>query len=199
MAKVKETIKWLFKAWPVLFLMGLILIHLGINTLVHYDYKEVNKYISVALQMIGGIIILISVNENIADFKRGNLWSMLVLYFKSCPLRKQNVTLNVASSTHASTVGGLTLISRRKWNTDEERFLELERQIDETWKLIFEKEKSLIELIDSNRTKLETKISKNNQEILDVSSRLDKSVLGNIKFEIFGVLLMLYGAFLNLI
>lgn len=200
MSKFKAMVNWIFKAWPALVIVAIVLIHCVFYTIIKYDTNIVDKYISAILQIVGGLFIILSVNENIEDFRHSNLLSMFCQYFKSCPCkRRQPITANVNVTLGTATLSAhAESISIRRRNTIDERFSDLEKQIEEARQLIVKQEKMINTKIDSVQNRLESLITTNNLEIREVSDKLDKSVIGNIKYEILGVLLLLYGVLLNL-
>lgn len=198
MHTLRQIMNWLWKAWP---LWAVIIA--GVIHYVLYSFSSnreyINKIISSTLQVAGGIIVLYSINVNMGMFKRENLFSMIGQWFKSFPLFKKSVTLNVDGCGSAFVSGSATITTKRKFNTIEERLEELERQIDESRQLIFEREKIVMERIGAVQSDLESAISRNSREIQDVRKLLDDSVVGSIKTQIFGVLLVIYGAVLSLL
>ncbi len=194
-----QLILWLWKAWPLWAVIMTGVFHYAVYYSFPANGELINKIVSFLLQLVGGMIVLYSVNENMGMFKRGSLLSLIGQWFKSFPLIKRSVTLSVNGSGSAVASGSPTITTKRKFNTVEERLDELERQIDESRQLIFEREKIVMERISSVQSALESSISQNSKAIQDVRKLLDDSLVGGIKAQLFGVLLVLYGAVLRLI
>jgi len=199
MTKITQLIRWAWKAWPFWIILFTIAIHLFVAKIFQYDRDVVNKYISASFQVIGGSIILISLNKDIVEIKHGNLFLIFINYLKSFPLCHRPIKLQVQSATMASTVGQPTLLSKGVWSTDEERFVEIERQIEELSRLISIKEEKIISYVDGKLGELNALISQNKSEIQDVSKKIDNTIIGIIKYEILGFLLLLYAVVLNLL
>ncbi|MBE3128856.1 MAG: hypothetical protein IMZ60_04170 [Actinobacteria bacterium] len=194
----REIYNWLLKAWPVWSFIAILLLHQIIHTFFQSNGENVNRVAGSIFQIIGGIIVFFSINENIGTFKRENIFSMVVNWFSSFPLIKKNVTISVDSAVMKMTSGTPHLKIKRKYNSVEENLIELEKQIDECRQLIFEIEKAVMEKIEVVKSKLEGSIVKNQIETQAVKKLLDESVLGTFKLQIFGVLLVIYGAVIPL-
>jgi hypothetical protein len=199
MKKFLETLKWILKAWPVLLIIAIALIHFLVYSFIQYKGESVNRVTGSILQLIGGLVVLFSINKDIGIFKHGNLFSMVKNWFKAFPLIKKTITLNVASGVFTTTFGTPTITIKHKFNTVGEKLEELERQIDEYRKIIFDRENTMMERLSSIQSKLEGSILKTNNEVQDVKKLLDESVVGSFKEQIFGVLLVIYGAVLMLL
>ena len=198
MKKIISTLTWILRAWPVLFVIGILIVHLILLNYTNIDSVMMNSVIGQVLPLIGGVFVLISINESFQDFQNISMFTSLKNYFKSCPLKKQNYVLGASSIEMSVTFGKPTLMVKKKWNSTEEGLNELERRIEDLRKFIGEVSKSNAE--DHTRIFSEVNIlaGKNHQEIQQVSNRLDKSVLGNVKYQVFGILLIVYGFILNI-
>ena len=89
--------KWIFiKAWPVFSLIPIIAIHFLLlntecfnNNYLCYNYAEVNEFVSLLMQLTGGLLILISINSNIGLFKNNTLLGLISGWYKQRPWKKQ--------------------------------------------------------------------------------------------------------------
>ncbi len=73
----------------------------------------------------------------------------------------------------------------------------MERQINECNQLIRNKEQELRKELSDVTTRLETAICTNNKEIEDVKKLLNETVVGGMKVQVFGVMLVIYGGLLG--
>jgi hypothetical protein len=196
MNKVKQLVTWSLKAWPLL--------SVGIIAFVHYYlYRyigtSINKFIALFLQFIGGLVVLYSINDNIGTFKRRNLFSIFVEWLKSFPLIKKATTVGKELDLRFSIEPSSIYHAERKCETVDEKLEEFKRQLDELRNLVFLKEIAIRNDISTIEIKFQDAISKNNADIRDVKKLLDDSIVGAVNLQLFGVLLVSYGAFLNLI
>jgi hypothetical protein len=200
MNKFNQIIRWLLKAWPLLVVVTIGLVHYLIYFQFYKNAEYTNKIVGAVLQLIGGIIVLYSINDNMGLIKRETLWSAVVSWAKSSPLFKKSVTININGvESPDSFVGNVTVTVKRRGNTINEKIEALEKEVAECRKLIIVQENVFNEKISNIQANLDSSISQNNREIQNVKKLLDDSVVGSIKLQIFGVLLVIYGAFLGLI
>ncbi len=199
MNKIKITIRWLLEIWPVWTTATLGAIHYCAYVQVPDKVLVINKIAGSTLQVIGGLIVLYSVNQNIGLFKQQNLLERFTEWFMRFPLLKRPVTINLMGSISAisSCSGNITV--RKQCNTVEEKIAELERQMQECRQIMIDKENKLNEKIVGIETSLIEKITKNDKHIDEVKTLLHESVVGGISTQVFGVLLIVYGAAVGLI
>ena len=197
MKRIILLLKWISRAWPVLIVLALIVIQILIYSYVNIDQVLMNNIIGQVLPLIGGVFVIISINENIQDFRKINIFSLFKNYLKSCPLIKHNYVLDVSSITVSTTFGKPTLFVKRPWNTAKEGIKELERRIEELTNYLADIRKKTEEDLTKLRSELNTLIDNNDKEIKEVSHLLDKSVMGNIDIQFFGILLIVYGSVIN--
>lgn len=198
--KFKRFLRWLFFDPLQFWILIIIIIFQRLAIYIfHLDSFNVNKYLGPFLQIIGGLIILIIINENIELFKHINLVGVFLNWVKSCPLFKKTYKLNAQGSIQLQAVTlKANLITKRKSNTIDELQEELHRQIDSIIKIISETEKDLLKRIVKIEDSLKEDIEKNKKEIQEVKNLASESAIGDFKWEILGVLLIIYGAVIYL-
>jgi len=198
MKRFKSLLLWILKAWPALIVVGIEVIRRIILKYANIDNVLMNSVIGQVLPLIGGLVILFSINENFQDFRYITMFTSFKNYLKSCPLKKQNHVLQVGSASMSVTFGRPTFRVQKHWNSTEEGLNELERRIEELYKYMREIKKSNDEDHTKIRSELKNLVDKNDKEIQQVSQRLDKTVMGNVIYQIFGILLIIYGFILNI-
>jgi len=201
MKRFKLFCKWLWKAWPIIIFLFIGLIHLFLFSFISDENRRfINTILSSSLQLIGGVIILFNINENIWDFRNENIFSRIKNYFRTCPLIKRNVDLSCHSVLlSAALVGKGTLSVKKSWETIEERFEELERRIDDLRDLISQMEKGFHKELSSAKATINESIKENRNKINDVNSLLDRTIMGDIEYQLFGILLVVYGFSLDIV
>lgn len=198
MKRFKSLLLWILKAWPALIVVGIEVIRRIILKYANIDNVLMNSVIGQVLPLIGGLVILFSINENFQDFRYIDMFTSFKNYLKSCPLKKQNHVLQVGSASMSVTFGRPTFTVKKHWNSTEEGLNELERRIEELYKYMREITKNNDEDHTKIRSELKNLVDKNDEEIQQVSQRLDKTVMGNAIYQIFGILLIIYGFILNI-
>jgi hypothetical protein len=102
----------------------------------------------------------------------------------------------------ASLLGDSTLKAtasvKRNWNNTDEGILELERRIDELNGRLSSMNQEIEKKISNCENDLSTQIAGNNKEISKVAELLEKTIMGNINYQVFGVLLILYGVAISI-
>jgi hypothetical protein len=185
---------WLLRAWPVLALVPIALAHAVAHEFFPAETVMVNKVTGTVLQVVGGLIVLYSVNANLGLFREQHFGSIIIGWFKSFPLFRKAVTIN-ATGSGGIVVGGSARISvRRATNTIEEKIAELERQLDEFRQHVNEDIQAVNARVAQVHTELSTAVSTNTATLNQLSSRLELATVGGFKQQAFGVLLAIYGA-----
>lgn len=198
MINTKALIKWLLVPWPFWAIAGVIGLHYQLIICFPSNIVQINKIAATVLQVVGGLIVLYSINQNIGLFRGQNVITAALGWLISFPLVKRNINLKVESLTSTLSLSGELSITR-KCDTVEEKLAELQRQIDECRETIVRKEKKINERISAVEGSLSNRIEKNDAEIERVRSLLHDSVVGGIATQVFGVLLVLYGGVLGLL
>lgn len=199
MKKFFSLLKWSLKSWPVLITLVLIMIHIFIYSCCEIDKTLANTIIGPFLQLVGGLFVLMSINENIKDLRHENLFSMFKNYLKSCPLFVHHYFLEVESASLKLTTENVNLYVKKSWKTEEEGIQEMERRIDELKKYCMENDNAIREEITSFCIKNNTLIANNNQAIQKVGNLFDKLIIENVKYQVMGILLIVYGFVVNII
>ncbi|WP_304511725.1 hypothetical protein [Desulfobacula sp.] len=192
-------IRWLWlEFWPVWLTAILVGMHYCAYVLAPDKILVINKIAGSTLQVIGGLIVLYSTYKNIRLFEQKNLLARFTGCFKRCPLLKRPVTRNfMVSLSNESSCSDISVIMQ--FNIVEEKIAELERQMQEYRQIMIDKEKKFNEKIVVSETSLIEKITKTDKQIDKVETQFHKLVVGGISTQVFGVLLIVYGAVVGFI
>lgn len=180
--------------WPVLIPVILATFHyLGfVHSLV--DWVEINKIIPPVFQVVGGILILYSIDSNLGIANNTSLYSVLANYMRSFPLIKQHHTLEVDFPMHIFTGLSPKVRISGSTNTLEEKVAYLQKQIE--W--LKEDLEDELKVINTKMAKSENKtdgaINEIKTQLGSVENKVTDLSIGGLKTQIFGVLLMIYGA-----
>jgi len=199
MTRFMQFFKWVGKAWPVLWILLIVSLHILFTSVPIFEKALVNELIGMALPFIGVFFILYSINEDFQDFRNSTMLSSFKEYLKSCPFKKQNYMLDANSTNFLFTVGKPQLYVNKTWTTTEEGLKELERRIEDLRKYVGMSCKDTGEEINQLRSQFKTMDGQNKEKLNQVSNQLDKSVMGKVIHQIFGVLLIIYGFIVNLL
>ncbi len=185
---------WFLRAWPVLSLAPIALAHAGAHRLFPADAVLVNKVSGTVLQIVGGLIVLYSVNSNLGLFRGQHFGNIILGWFRSFPLFRRSVTLSVSGIASATVFGNARASVHRATSTIEEKVAELERQLEEFRQSVSEDLRSANERIAQVHSELSTAVAANTATLNHLSSKLDLVTVGGFKQQAFGVLLAVYGA-----
>ncbi len=194
MNRVRRLIIWFWRAWPVIVLAGLLGTHVFLIQHFSTCKSDINKTISLFTQIVGGLIILYSIDSNIGIIKKINLLGVFVRYLKEFPLFTKNVTLNIQGAVHSTFGCHAALTVARNPKTIEEKIEYLQEQITEVKNELISQTKTLDEKIDKETKGLKKQIQKAQSELGQVKRQIEDVSIGGIKIQFFGVLLMVYGS-----
>ncbi len=196
MSSLSAFLFWFLRAWPVLALVPIALIHAYAYQLFPTETIMVNKLTGIILQVVGGLIVLYSVNANLGLFREQHLGSIIIGWLKSVPfLQKRTATVYGDSSCQFSISGSAHGTVRRAPETVEEKIAELDRQLEELRQHVNEDVQSVNLRIAQVHTDLSMAVDINAATLNQLSSRLEFVTVGGFKQQAFGVLLAIYGAF----
>lgn len=157
----------------------------------------VNKAISFGLQFVGGLAVLYSIDENLGTFKNKNLKKVVLNWFKSCPIGKKPVvlTVEVNESASGSSVGQVSVEVPAV--TLEERLARLDSKINEVRQFVSDLDKKMNAELSKLEHDLHKQLTEKGAEVARLSSRVEESIAGGFKLQLFGVALVIYGAWVG--
>ncbi|MEK6772082.1 MAG: hypothetical protein AABY62_10680 [Pseudomonadota bacterium] len=186
--------KWLWRAWPVLFLLVLIWFHL---LLIYYFYPNastINKTTSLILQIVGGLLILYTVDSNIGIINKKSLFAIFANYLREFPLIRRSAVIESQGISTSSSVGKAKLTVGRNPQSLEEKIEYLQEQINEVKRDIEQESRDLNEKIEHQSKEMNIKIQETKSALQNIESKIVEVSIGGIKVQFFGVLLVVYGS-----
>lgn len=199
MAKTKLFLLWLLRAWPVLALLPITVCHYAFLQLFPVNAALVNKLTGTALQIVGGLIVLLAIDGNLGLFRKQTLYSVVIAWFHDFPLVRKDVAIVLSGAVSVSATVSATLSAERRFTNIEERVAELERQIKELHATIDQQKAALLSRIEEVKAELGNGLASNQVAIQELSTRIETSAVGGFKLQAFGVLLAIYGAIVSVI
>lgn len=194
MRSLSALLNWLLRAWPVLALVPIAFAHSIAYQHFPAETGMVNKITGTVLQVVGGLIVLYSVNTNLGLFREQHFGSIIIGWFRSFPLFRKSVTVACSGSGSLAFGGSARISVRRATNTVEEKIAELERQIDEFRQHVNEDIQAVNARIGQVHAELSIAVATNTNTLNQLSSKLELATVGGFKQQAFGVLLAIYGA-----
>ncbi len=198
MNNIGHILRWCFRAWPVWLIIDIGILHIFLLSFSPINDEILNSIISQVLLVVGALFILLSLNASIIDFRKTGMFSLFINYIKEFPhIKRKTVHGAVASLLGDSTLKATASV-KRNWNNTDEGILELERRIDELNGRLSSMNQEIEKKISNCENDLSTQIAGNNKEISKVAELLEKTIMGNINYQVFGVLLILYGVAISI-
>ena len=158
----------------------------------------VHKILSATFQTLGGVIIVYSINDNMGMFRNQNIIQIITDWFKSFPLLRRSVVVGVVGVGGLAIAGSAEAHVSRRCNTLEERVEELERQLGYCRELIYRKEGEILTKIAVVKTDFNKQLTTHSDHLNLLSQKLESSIVGGFKSQIFGVILAIYGAAISI-
>jgi len=197
---VIQLLSWFWRAWPILIIVFLAMLHFFVFKIFDIENNQVNKVISAFFQIGGGLIVLISINNNMGIFKGRNLVQIVGKFFSDFPFFRRCPVEEKPELMAKAVIGfSATISSKRKCATLEEWVEEFQRQIEECRKLMDENEKFFRSSIDSLKESLNKKFLEINGKVDVINQSLTRSFVGGMKAQFFGVLLVIYGSIVSVL
>lgn len=154
----------------------------------------INKATSLLTQLLGGLLILYSIDTNIGVINQKSLLAIFAAYFKEFPLIKRSITLNIQGALHATSSLEAKLTVGRNPKSIDEKIEYLQDQINDVKRDIEQEAKKLNERIERQSKYVGARIQETQSALRNLESKMDEVSIGGVKVQLFGVLLMVYGA-----
>lgn len=195
----RRLVIWVLRAWPILSIAIIGAAHSIALSQFPANSTSVNKFTGTIMQIVGGMIVLHSVDANLGLFRNQRLVTSVVAWFRECPIVARSSTIQLSSVASCAASGTASLSVTRLATTIEERVAEVERRLDE-FRLEMAAQNRVVQArIEEVRSELLSSIASNQSALSKLSERVEKATVGGFKQQAFGVLLAIYGAGINAI
>lgn len=194
MVNWKNLPEWIWRAWPVMFMLPVFASHAIALDCWATKTELVNKIVGMALQAGGGLLILYSINDNLGLFRgQSILWS-ISSWIRSFPVIREPIVLeaNASTSMSWSTAGAVSV--RAPATSIDERIQHLEDDLAALRQQMQRDVAALTASVLSTKTEAEEKITLTSTRLEFISKQIETAAVGGFKIQIFGVFLALYGA-----
>lgn len=195
---MKRWILWLSRAWPVWALTAITWVfgQFAIWT-IPAGAPVFNKVAGASLQALGALIVLFSLDGNLGLFKRQGLVSVMLAWCRDYP-RKGKVGTLVAAKTGQMNASGLLASIRIQPADIDGRVAELERMVGELHETIAQNRAEVDSAITEVRREMAQGQSQHQNNLNELSEKIEASTVGGIKLQAFGVGLALLGSALSI-
>lgn len=185
---------WFWRAWPVIVMAVLIYAHWLALGRFSSETAMVNKLTGTVMQVVGGLIVLYSVDSNLGLFRNKNLTATVIAWFRECPVFVRYVTISGSATAFCSVSARMSATVIYTVTTVEERLAELERRIEEFRTEVAGQHRAIHSRIEDVKSELSTAIASNQSELSNLYEKVEKATVGGFKQQAFGVMLVIYGA-----
>jgi hypothetical protein len=144
--------------------------------------------------VIGGLLILYSINDNLGLFRRQSLLAATIGWFKSFPMRGKNITIQLSGVAAATLAGSASVSARKSPTTLEERIEYLESTLAAHRQEVAEAFANAQRNLESAKVELHGRIGTTADQLAELSQKVEHAAVGGFKLQGFGVMLAIYGA-----
>ncbi|WP_407278456.1 hypothetical protein U5817_19065 [Aromatoleum evansii] len=154
----------------------------------------VNKLTGTAMQIVGGLIVLYSVDSNLGLFRNQSLVATVIAWFRECPIFVRATTISASVTASGSASASISATVIRAGKTIEERFAALEARFEELRSEVATQHREIHSRIEEVKSELSSSIDLNQSALHKLSEQVEKATVGGFKEQAFGVMLVIYGA-----
>ena len=186
---------WRLRAWPVLALLPVVGFHFSLLQVWPAHADLINRYTSAITQIAGGLLIIVSVDQNLGLFRKKSIRGVLAEWMNSFPRTAKVISLSSHSTIGfggSASLGSVT--TPRQPVTLEEQIAELKLRIDAVAAEANRKHSEVAQRIETVRADLQKAFAQTQEDVTKLTARVDEATVGGFKMQLFGVLLAVYGA-----
>jgi len=208
MRLIRELIKWFYCTfWLIWSLLLIVAVHKLIllpclGSYVGYtslctDESAINEVYAALIQISGALLVLYSIDSNLGLLKKTDLLSLSLDAFRKFPLLNQTTNVRATATLKWAINGNIKARGCTQPKSVDEHLEFLQIQIDRLKNDLEEQKLELVGQLNEvkdNHSK-ENNVIKENIEVLE--NKLVNSTIGSLKPQLFGILLVCYGAYLN--
>jgi len=185
---------WLLRAWPVLALLPAFVAHWLALGAFPASAAMVNKIVGMTLQLVGGLVILYSINDNLGLFRKQSLLVTVVQWFRSFPLVRKSVTIQLSGVAAAGITGSASITTSVAPKTLEERVSRLEEILKLLRQEVAANAAAAQQQLQEAKSELGNRIAATSDQVTELTKKVEHAAVGGFKLQAFGVLLAVYGA-----
>lgn len=190
----KNLPEWIWRAWPVIFMLAVFVSHAVALDCWATKTELVNKVVGMALQAGGGLLILHSINDNLGLFRGQSILRSISSWIRSFPVVRKLIVLeaNASASMSWSATGSVSV--RAPATSIDERIQHLEADLAALKQQVQCDVAALTASVQSTKAEAQEKITLTSTRLEFISKQVETASVGGFKVQIFGVFLALYGA-----
>lgn len=199
MKRIKMLLNIMRDLWPFFVTIAILIIHVTMTYCINIDEEVIHNLFGQGLPLIGGFTVLLSLNKDVQDFRNQNILSFYNDRLKLHSLKRQDYVMGTVSGSIIATFGKIRATVRKLSITTEEKLKELDEGLENLSDDFSQYEKKINNELSNLRSEINIVKETIDEKNKKVSQRLDEAIIGNIDYQIFGVLLIFYGFVFNII
>ena len=161
---------WIWRAWPVLVMAALVHTHWHALTCFPAEIVLVNKLTGTAMQVVGGLIVLYSVDNNLGLFRNQSLVATVITWFRECPIFVRSITFSESTTASCSASASMSATVIRRATTIEERLDALEGRVEELRSEVATQHRAIHSRLEEVKSELSSSIASNQSALHRLSS-----------------------------
>lgn len=190
---ILKIIKWIWRGWPIVILVVLAFIHFSLVYAFCLNSSEVNKAVSLVSQILGGLLILYSIDSNIGIIRNINLKEMFSRYLSEFPMIKKSVVSSIDTAYMIMKGGEIKLSVNRSPKNIDEKLQYLQEQIDNMKREFEDEIREIRDKENKENEEFRLQLTETKLSLSNIEKQMDEVSLGGVKIQIFGIFLMIYG------
>lgn len=186
--------KWLWRSWPILITCAILLIHYALVAFMDSKAETINSTMGLVSQIIGGLLVLYSIDSNLGIIRGNSLLNEVILYIKSFPLLRKSAVVNVTPTGGISLSGSAKVKLTKAPQTIQEEIQYLKDEIADIRYEVRETLADLKKTIDQNHKDIHERTATLSKSLNETKDKIARVSVGGVKIQFFGILLLIYGA-----
>lgn len=188
---------WFKSGWSFFAMIGVVIISILVLRYCAYSEKTY-KSLSLFAQIIGAILVLVSININIKTVENKSIFSHILEWFKSFPLFSKSVVVDINGVTAVSSVGKVTAFGENNFETLEQKVEYLLNECKNIHSKIEKNDLEVNERITNETKQIHEKTNQNHEVVQNLSLKISE-IYGSLNLPIFGVMLIIYATIMGAI
>ena len=159
----------------------------------------ISKTSGTLMQVVGVTILLFILNNNMLSLKGTSIFMELKKWIQEFPFIRKSVTIVGGVGAVVSGVGDVSMSIKKQGNTIEERIKILEEEIDLMRQEAIKNYDKLIKTINQKEVESNKKLDSIGEEVKKLQGKLEATVIGDYRWQIFSAFVILLGLILTII
>lgn len=192
--KLALTLIWLWRIWPAIIIVIIGSFHQALRVHCNFADEHLTPIVALLCQLIGGLLVLYSIDSKIGLFSKNGLKQILKNYLNQFPYKAQTIELSGAIQGSSKITADLEVTWDRPRNTLDEKVEYLQFQVDQLTTELRSNVSRLATEIKENKEVIAEQIDSAEKNIQTVEGSLKAYAVDGLQVQLFGVLLLFYGA-----